>query len=246
MTKAIAYYKANAHRFPSGVITAIAGKLGLSNTTEIDQPMMDAIAGYQEAHGLSPVDGQAGKDTLTEMFGRDIRMADDAADESMQRSSDGMTRVFSGVTVTEPIQAAWAILLPLLPESVYMTSGLRTWEKTVEILVGLVQKKAPRMIEKGLTTQEEIDTAIAQQDFGTLHRLGNLDYDGKEWAVAGPGNSPHVTGYAFDISGADIGAMDAIVHKTAADNPEFGKMFKGTIPETGNNCVHIDLVGSKE
>jgi hypothetical protein len=249
LTAAMAYYDTHRAQYVTGVVQAIGTKVGARGTTHIDDAFIDAVAAYQTDHGLA-VTGIAETRTLVRMFGRDICMAANSVDPELVESCDGMRRVNPGVVVTPAIREAWSALLPFLPAGAIMTSGVRTWDKTVEILIGYVKKKAPKMIELGLTTRREVDRAIAEQDFGALHRLGNLDYDkdgdGKEdnFVIAGPGNSPHVTGYAFDVSGADISAIDAAVHRAASASDPFGALFQKTIPERGNNCVHVELKGA--
>jgi hypothetical protein len=249
LERALCFYAEHRSQYVPGVIRAIGTKIGLPSAVEVDAAFVERIASYQTAHGLRG-DGIANAQTMVSMFGRDIRMAANAVDPEQMESSDGMARVNDSVVVTPAIREAWALLLPFLPKTARMTSGVRTWEKTVALLIGYVQKKSTRMIALGLTTRAEIDHAIAAQDYGTLHRLGNLDYDTdgdgdvESFVVAGPGNSPHVTGFAFDVAGADLGAIDqAIKHACTAD-PTFGAMFQKTIVETGNRCVHVELKGA--
>jgi hypothetical protein len=260
---AIAFYRDNARAYPPGVINAIAKELGLRSAAPTDHTsdavadaaFVDAVAGYQlkkqqEANGI------AGEPTMKSMFGRSITCRTDAVDQSKVTGSDGTARVASGVTLTADIKAAWALLEPHLPATAYMSSGVRTWDKTVEILLDYIKSKAPKMIELGLTTQAEIDQAIADQDYALLHKLGNQDYDtngdGKieNFAIAAPGSSDHITGLAFDIASNDpdretrashVPLHDAAVKKVVAEVPAFAAVFEQTIPETGNRCVHVDL-----
>jgi hypothetical protein len=261
---AIAFYRDNARAYPPGVINAIATELGLrsaaptdhaSSDAVADAAFVDAVAGYQldkkqEANGI------AGEPTMKSMFGRSITCRTDAVDQSKVTGADGTARVASGVTLTADIKAAWALLEPHLPATAYMSSGVRTWDKTVEILLDYIKSKAPKMIELGLTTQAEIDKAIADQDYAKLHKLGNQDYDtngdGKieNFAIAAPGSSDHITGLAFDIASTDpdretrashVPLHDAAVKKVVAEVPAFAAVFEKTIPETGNRCVHVDL-----
>lgn len=244
--EALAYYSENRNRYVSGVIMAIERKVGLPDSGQVTAAFCDGVAGYQSTRGL-PADGKAGKGTLERMFGVDIRMGEGAVDPALVSTADGLARINSGVELTPAILDGWTHVLPYLPEGAVMTSGVRTWEKTVQILVKYVLKKEDDMVRLGLTTHEEVKTAIDGADFGTLKRLANLDYDKngdgavEKYVVAGPGASPHITGLAFDLSGASLTAIDGAVRKAAAEIPAFTAKFKGTIVETGNNCVHVDL-----
>ena len=245
-TTALQYYEKERARHVEGVIKAIQTKVGAPVTGQVDAAFADAVAGYQAGKGLE-ADGMAGEGTLVAMFGMDIRMRADSVDPALVRSSDGMDRVNSSVTVTPAIIDAWTRLLPNLPAAARMTSGVRSWEKTVQLMVSYVKKKQPKMVELGLATAEQIDNAIANADFGTLYQLANEDYDtngdGKDedFVVAAVGNSPHITGLAFDMSGGSLSAIKAAIDKTKAEDPNF--KLKKIIVESGNNCVHTEVTG---
>ncbi|MBL8623201.1 MAG: DUF4157 domain-containing protein [Myxococcales bacterium] len=259
VSAALAFYRERPVEYPPGVVNAIAKELGRRSAepsdhtgepdAAMDVALVDAVAAYQLTRELPPT-GIADVATMKAMFGRDIRCRADAVDPSRVTGSSGLARVAASVQTTPEIREAWALLEPRLPATAYMSSGVRTWDKTVDILIDYVLEKAPRMIELGLTSQADVDAAIAGQDYATLKDLGNLDFDGKNYAVAGPGESDHITGMAFDIASNDadrqtrsehVPVHDAAVKQVVADDPAFAAMFERTIPETGNRCVHVDL-----
>ncbi len=241
-----AYYTGQANRYPGDMIVVLQEKVGVEQTGKFDDVTLQAIATYQEKSGL-PVDGQAGRGTLTHMFGGDIRMRADAG-STTPVSKDGLKNVWDSAVLTAKIREAWLILQPEMPKGTQLTSGVRTWAKTAELVERYFLKSKDTLIAKGKLTEGEAARLVREKrydDMSAYIRKNTYKNDKGEfkqmYVVAEVGASRHCTGRAMDLSGSSLDAIESAVKRVASTNATFGKLFEKTINEKGNNCVHIDL-----
>jgi hypothetical protein len=117
--------------------------------------------------------------------------------------------------LTAPIIRAAQHVGSYLPKGTVLTSGWRTFEEQAALIVDFAG---------GLT----------DGDLGKAYTEAS-----KDKLIAWVGDSPHGNGLAYDLSGASLSAIDAAVKQCQAEHPEDG--IKGTILESGNNCVHVDV-----
>ena len=137
--------------------------------------------------------------------------------------SNGLERIEPGVKLTAPITAAWKVLMPYLPRSAMMTSGLRTDQDQANIINRFYAENGGPASIKDVERRREW--------------LGH-----KGFIIARVGSSPHRTGLAFDISGAPLGEIQAAIIRCHDDKRgEFH--FLDTIIERANNCIHVNLSG---
>jgi peptidoglycan hydrolase-like protein with peptidoglycan-binding domain len=134
-----------------------------------------------------------------------------------------LPRINPGVKLTPAIENAYRVLVPYLPASVHMTSGLRSDADQARIINEYyVQRGGPA------------DVKDVEQRRQWLKNKGMI--------IAAVGTSPHRTGLAFDLSGAALSSIDAAVHSCFKEHPQ-DFHFKDTIVERANNCLHVDLTG---
>lgn len=132
-------------------------------------------------------------------------------------------RLQSRVVLTHPIESAFLVLVDYLPKSVVMTSGYRSDADQARVINDYYAKN------KGNPLVTDVEK----------RRLWLKD---QGLTIAKVGRSPHRTGLAFDLSGADVDTINAAVHKCAKEQ---GARFPllNTIPERSKkqNCLHVNL-----
>ena len=174
--------------------------------------------------------GSVAQDPQTQQGGAQggsLQAAGDAAARRMAGpqvvpNAGTLPNIDSDVKLTPPIIAAYGILQPYLPAGARMTSGLRTDDDQARVINNyFVQKGGPPTI---------VDVEQRRQ---WLIQKGMV--------IAAVGSSPHRTGLAFDLSGAPLDAIQAAVTQCHNEHPEF--LFKDTILEHANSCLHVDLTG---
>jgi LysM domain len=174
-------------------------------------------AGDAKVHSIAPPDVRAA--------------ASPAASGKARHHQDALPGVKPGVKLTASIEAAYLVLRPLLPGSVWMTSGYRSDADQAALI--------DRMFKQRAGPSSVVDTEARRQ---WLLALKLVDKTGKPCPlrIGKVGDSPHRTGLAFDLSGADLDLTNAVVHRCATLNPSTFPL-KGTIVEKGQNCVHVNL-----
>jgi hypothetical protein len=65
---ALAWYEARPDRYTPDIITRIQEQVGVKGTGKMDEPTVQAVAGFQQAHPPMWVDGKAGPRTLPAAF----------------------------------------------------------------------------------------------------------------------------------------------------------------------------------
>jgi hypothetical protein len=133
-----------------------------------------------------------------------------------------VTGVWASVTLTASIERAFEALKPTLPPGVVMTSGYRSdadQERTINNY--FASHSGPSTI-----TDVEARRQWLQSEKGLI--------------IARVGRSPHRTGLAFDLSGADLDSMNAAV-KNCAQTNEMTFPLLSTIVERKQNCLHVNL-----
>jgi len=132
------------------------------------------------------------------------------------------------------IVRAWAWLSPLLPQGSIRTSAVRTQESKDRIIRDYARRN-------GIPTTD-LDYAHAQ--------LKAKGYDIARYEKTDR-TYGHGSGYAFDISGADLDQIAAIVN-TASGDSDMKVSFRGftgnpsSIIERSNNAVHVEILSAEE
>lgn len=131
-------------------------------------------------------------------------------------------RIWAKVVLTQSIESAFDVLLPFLPGTVVMTSGYRSDADQERVINELYAK------HKG-------DPLVVNTE---ARRQWLIKTEGLK--IARVGSSPHRTGLAFDLSGADIDSINMAVEKC---HKEKGDSFplQSTIVEKKQNCLHVNL-----
>jgi len=160
-------------------------------------------------HATSPATAHSGKPKESLPFAKTVT------------NNGALPNVNAGVKLTAAISAGYAVLAPYLPQSVRLTSGLRTDDDQRALINRMFKKnKGPAGIENALGQQQWLV--------------------GKGFKVAKVGASRHRTGLAFDLSGAPLEQIKAKVMECAAEHPDTFFLSR-TILETKNNCLHVEL-----
>lgn len=148
-----------------------------------------------------------------------------AAKAPVEVKNDGsMAGIRGNVKLTAAIAAGYRLLSPYLPGGTVMTSGLRSDADQARIINEyFASKGGPSRIT---------DVEQKRQWLITV----------KKMKIARVGSSPHRTGLAFDLSGAGLSSIRRAVNKCAAEKKGQFKLA-GTILESANNCLHVNLSG---
>ena len=143
-------------------------------------------------------------------------------DTKVQANAGDLPRIMPGVKLTEAIIANYRVLVPYLPQSCYMTSGLRTDEDQANLIHRYYHSHGG----PGAVQDAEQQREWLSSHYGMI--------------IARVGSSPHRTGHAFDLSGAPLGEILAAVNRCKREKPtEFHLV--DTIFERANNCLHVDI-----
>lgn len=131
-------------------------------------------------------------------------------------------RIWSSVVLTQAIESAFDVLLPYLPGSVVMTSGYRTDADQERIINEYYAKHQgdPMIVN------------VEQRRLWLKEKKGLI--------IAKVGSSPHRTGLAFDLSGANIDSINVAVDKCAKEKGDSFPL-QSTIIEKKQNCLHVNL-----
>jgi hypothetical protein len=142
-------------------------------------------------------------------------------EQQVVKNDGALPRIEPGVKLTDAIVANYRVLVPFLPQSVYLTSGLRTDEDQANLIHRYYKSHGGHGIDD---TEQQREWLKSQ--FGMI--------------IAKVGSSPHRTGLAFDLSGAPLSEISAAVQRCKREKPsEFH--LKDTIVERANNCLHVDV-----
>jgi hypothetical protein len=134
------------------------------------------------------------------------------------------SRIGQKVILTSSIESSFEALLPYLPRSAVMTSGFRSDPDQVRIINEYYDEK------KGDPAVTDVEQR--RQWLKTEYKL----------IIAKVGSSPHRTGLAFDLSGANLDEMSIAVSRCKAECAH-GFPVHSTIVERNQNCLHINLSG---
>ncbi len=133
-----------------------------------------------------------------------------------------LPKVRSSVVLTTSIEFAFDVLQPALPVGAVMTSGYRSDADQARVINDYFAKHdGPSAI-----VEVEERRQWLRQEKGLI--------------IARVGGSPHRTGLAFDLSGADLDSMNAVVERCANTN-ETRFPLLSTIVERNQNCLHVNL-----
>lgn len=131
-------------------------------------------------------------------------------------------RIWSSVVLTQSIESAFDVLLPYLPGTVVMTSGYRSDADQERIINEyFVKHKGDPMV---VNVEERRQWLVKT----------------KGLKIAKVGSSPHRTGLAFDLSGADIDTIKSAVEKCHTEKDDSFHL-QSTIVEKKQNCLHVNL-----
>lgn len=150
------------------------------------------------------------------------RTASAASTPAVQGYNKQHDRIWSKVILTTSIESAFEVLLPYLPTSAVMTSGYRSDADQTRVINDYY-------IEKG---GDRAVTDVEQRRQWLMKEKG--------LKIARVGHSPHRTGLAFDLSGADIDVMDSAVNRCFAENKDTFPLHS-TLREKNQNCLHVNL-----
>jgi peptidoglycan hydrolase-like protein with peptidoglycan-binding domain len=251
---ALKYNKAQG--YSTALIKMIQRTVGTKDDGILGPNTVQAIARWQTQKGLYP-DGKVGPKTLAtiskerrEEPTREIGKGQEPS--SKERPGKEKTYIVkkSGVIVTPAIQKVLDELEPHFSEAkvrVFVTSAVRTPERQLGIIIEMAKKyslhrKYPSILS---ATVDDIESWR-----GAWDELLNV----KRFIVNPPkpatcklapnkgrtiGVSPHVPPKkAFDLAGAPLGTIQAIVNACKKEHP-------GTIgqvkPEPENGCVHVGV-----
>jgi hypothetical protein len=117
--------------------------------------------------------------------------------------------VRSSVVLTRSIESAFEVLRPSLPSGTVMTSGYRSDADQARLINNFFSDHSG---------PAEITDVEKRRQW--LLALTVKDKNGKDThlKIGRVGGSPHRTGLAFDLSGADIDTTDAAVHLSAPEH----------------------------
>jgi DNA topoisomerase-1 len=140
-------------------------------------------------------------------------------------------RIWPGVKTNQLLLDAWSTLLPFLPQSAVMTSGIRTPNDQKRILRNYWQKA-------GFTSQDE--------GWGDYFMMSKILIE-NDWIVGPPATNAqyaHLHNNAIDIAGADLDEIAAAI-ELVNENPELGVKFTAPLVERKNNDVHVGIMNAK-
>lgn len=132
-----------------------------------------------------------------------------------------------GVKLNNVILSAWATLRPFLPKGAVMTSGARTSQDQIRIINNYWAKSG---LEK------------KYPDVKDPHERSKMLIENK-WIVGPPTTTKknvHLTGRAFDISGADLDDIANAARKVSQDT-SIPVSFSQILIERNNNAVHVGI-----
>jgi hypothetical protein len=133
-----------------------------------------------------------------------------------------LPKVRPSVVLTASIENSFDVLRDALLAGAVMTSGYRS------------DADQERVINNYFAKHAGPPTIIGAEDRRRWLRKE------KGLIIARVGHSPHRTGLAFDLSGADLDAMLSVVLRCAHDN-EGRFPLLNTIVERKQNCLHVNL-----
>ncbi|MDQ3906919.1 MAG: FHA domain-containing protein [Acidobacteriota bacterium] len=124
-------------------------------------------------------------------------------------------------------QLSYTMLLEYLPPGTRMTSGYRSPEKQLDLIMRMARSK-------GIPTPDHASVADESSWRPALNALR-----AKGFIVASPTNTPHSTDEdVFDLAGADLNAIQDGLRK--AEKAGLVK-YRRIIFETQNNAVHVEI-----
>jgi DNA ligase D-like protein (predicted 3'-phosphoesterase) len=141
--------------------------------------------------------------------------------------SDRDSSIMPKVKLNDVILAAWKSLKPHLPKGAKMTSGARTYNDQVRIIGNYWNKSGLNKKHPEVTDPYERSKILIKN----------------KWIVGPPttkAKNVHLTGRAFDISGADLNEIAAAARKVSND-PNIPVSFSQIKIEQKNNAVHIGI-----
>lgn len=145
----------------------------------------------------------------------------------------GMSNIGSSVKLNNTILSAWLMIQPFLPQSAKMTSGVRTLDDQKNIIERAWKKY------RGSSYYPQVND---------LSQKANILTKRFNYIVAPPKmpthNKPsHLLGNAFDVSGADLNSIAAVVMMLSKDT-DMPVRFTALIEPT-NNSVHVNVYDVK-
>lgn len=155
----------------------------------------------------------------TVAFAQDDQMGA-LSEEYAQLESQGMKENFIR-------QVSFTILQEFLPPGTRMTSGYRSPEKQLDLIMRMAKSK-------GVPTPDHPSVADESSWRGPLMALR-----AKGFIIASPTNTPHATEEdVFDMSGAELNA----IQDGCRQAEKAGKLkFKRILFEVQNNAVHVEI-----
>jgi len=124
--------------------------------------------------------------------------------------------------LNQEIASTWLALLPYLPPSAKLTSGVRTLEDQERIIGNYWHSSGLSRIYPQVQNPDQQARLLTQNG----------------WIVATTTSSPHLHGHSFDISGADLNEIVDAIETASAE----GKVPKlKALVEGKNNAVHVDI-----
>jgi hypothetical protein len=218
-------------------IDRIVRLLGFATSTPNERIFAEAVARWQTKQGL-PADGVIGPNTWARM-----RLALGLGTNG--QSSGSYIQLNPRARLTAPIARAVGQLEPYFRNAnlpVRLTSGYRSPQDQLELIKGKaikygLDKKYPSI---QTATVDDVESWHSAWD-ELLHNYGYITnppvsavsrITGKRY-----GASPHSTGKAFDLSGADLNRIAAVVQRYKKDGGSIGQIRI----EPVNHAVHIGI-----
>jgi D-alanyl-D-alanine carboxypeptidase/Putative peptidoglycan binding domain len=220
-------------------------------TGSLDDATVRAIGQYQAArvaHGgalstnlVAQVDGLISKGGATEksLFGNTPMRFTPMQPGSVkpnQKESESAGATGEARTHWDNILAVWSAVSPYLPAASHLTSGYRSYDDQVRVIEDFFidDYKAAIIAAHG---QAEWQALVGKTDDASVStKLDWVRACGQD--VARPGSSPHQSGHAIDVGGADDTGQ---IHALLRYHVDVDKSKVTKVLHEKNGCVHFEF-----